>query len=193
MNRFISLSYSVPAAFQAALTREFGDRLRIRWSLAKHEFHIEQRVGRAALAPFRIDERDDRFIRARDGYAFVMAVKAGTRVPCPTCGLDCRVPELHTGEIVCRYCESVRNQRGRQFGGYWPLSDILIDHLKRIDPYRDGHLKAVREQDLSRARHEMASRRDLLNTIEAGAKEDAYRLFATPRAYLNDATRHATA
>lgn len=172
--------YHAPTEFLDRLASTFDGRLRIRWSVAKNEFHIEEKVGRAALAPFRISEVDDRYIRARDGYTFVMAVKAGTQVPCHTCGLTCKVPALRTAEITCSYCESVKKRRGREFGGYWPLNDVLLDHLRKIDPYRDGHLKAAAEQDLAHVRQEMAHKRATYNHIEAATLDDKYQLFDTP-------------
>src|SRR5687767_7794014 len=74
-----------PDRFQLRLEEVFGRRFRIRWSLRKGAWHIEQRVGRAALAPLRIAEWDDSLIRARDGYALVMEVRPGTTMPCPFC------------------------------------------------------------------------------------------------------------
>lgn len=174
--------YSPPADFEQRLRHEFQDRLRIRWSKAKHEYHIEEKVGRAAYPPFRISEIDDRFIRARDGYAFVMAVKAGNHTDCRQCGLRCSVPELKTGEIVCSYCESVKSRRGREFGGYWPLDsgEALIQYLKKLDPLRDGHIKSVMEGDLAQERAEMGRKRSVRNHIEAATYDDKYQIFGTP-------------
>jgi hypothetical protein len=172
--------YYAPTDFVRRLSDTFNDRLRIRWSIAKQEFHIEQKVLSAALPPFRISEIDDRMIRARDGYHFVMAVKAGNHVPCRTCHLRCRVPELRTGEIRCDYCGTKQRNPKREFGGYWPLNDLLIDHLKKISPENDGHLKAVIEQDRQDVRRETTRKRDIFNHIESATYDDKYQLFDTP-------------
>lgn len=145
-----------------------------------NEYHIEQRVGRAVLPPLRIDEGDDRFIRARDGYAFVMAIKAGTHTYCRKCHLRCEVPVLRTSEIKCEYCERVKARRGREFGGYWPLNDRLLQYLHKIDPNRDGHLNGVAEGDLAMERAEMARQRSIHNHIESATLDDKYQLFGTP-------------
>jgi hypothetical protein len=186
--------YQVPTAFQQRLHDTFDGRLRIRWSEVAHEFHIEQKVlPGAVIRPLSIDSPlHDRYVRARDGYVFVMAVKAGTHTYCKSCGFRCHVPALRTGEIICTYCEGVRKQRGREFGGFWPLSDVLLDHLRKIDPNRDGHLNAALDQDATRLRHERTVRRDTLNTVEAGAKEDVHQLFGIQRAFMNDAYRKQT-
>lgn len=172
--------YQAPASFLSKLKAEFNGRLRIRWSDAKNEFHIEQQVGRAALPPRYIGLEDDRGIRARDGYHFILSVKAGNHVPCRTCNFTCPVPELRTGEIKCSRCGFQGRRATKEFGGYWPLNDLLIDYLKGIDPERDGHLRASKEQDLANARVELSRKRNIFNTVEAAAYDDKYQLFGTP-------------
>lgn len=172
--------YQAPISFLAKLETEFGGRLRIRWSVAKNEFHIEQQVGRAALLPLYIKEGDDRMIRARDGYHFILAVKAGNHVPCRTCNNRCPVPELKTGEIKCSRCGYQGKRATKEFGGFWPLTDSLIEYLKKIDPYRDGHLQAVKEQDLAIERVDLSMRRNVRNHIESATYDDKYQLFGTP-------------
>lgn len=132
------------------------------------------------MAPFRVSEIDDRTIRARDGFHFVMAIKAGNHIPCRTCGLKVSVPECKTGEIRCDYCAFKQRNPKREFGGFWPLSEILIEHLKKIDPNRDGHLKAAFEQDLAHERKDLAQRRTIRNHVEAATYDDKYQIFDTP-------------
>lgn len=146
--------------------------------MQRHEYHIEQRVHNPLSA---IDTHNDRIIRARDGYAFVMAIKPTQSVPCEACGTRCRVPELRSAEIVCAYCEQVKSRRGRYFGAYWPLTgDLLINYLKKLDPERDGHLEAAYESDVATAAGEAAKRKATMNTIEAATLDDKYQLFGTP-------------
>src|SRR5512133_3739880 len=94
-----------PGGFARRLREEFRGRLRVRWSTQRREWQIEQKVGRAALPTRRIDESDDRSIRARDGYALVCAVRDGDRMPCPTCGETLRVPILTFAETICPVCK----------------------------------------------------------------------------------------
>lgn len=126
----------IPDAFAERLRSTFDGRLRIRWSVRAQEFRIEQKVGNAVVAPIRIDEDRDDLICARDGYDYVMSIRNGTRMPCPTCQFtELTVPALDTAHIRCSYCAS-KGLDGRVTAGYWPLEDALIDHLRKIDPLR---------------------------------------------------------
>jgi len=62
---------------------------------ARSEWHIEQKMRRQRLAQKRLVsgsiENDD-VIRATDGYAFVLAVRPGNRMPCPKCGVTLGIP-----------------------------------------------------------------------------------------------------
>ena len=149
--------------FQDRLQEVFGGRLRIRWSTARHEFHIEERVGRAVVPPIRIQEGRDDLIRARDGYAYVMAVRPGDRMPCPHCGRTLRVPVFQSGIAVCGDC-SAAQQRNVVFpAAYFPLGENLIDHLRSIDPLRDTTRDNVKAADTHNKQIEAAEQRDLKN------------------------------
>jgi hypothetical protein len=176
------LSYTPPREFVARLDSIFRGRLRIRWSVQKEEWHIEQQVGpRAALPSFGRLLFHDRFIRARDGFAFVMAIKPRETTTCRTCFLKCDVPALRTSEIKCSYCESVKARRGREFGGYWPLSgDTLLNHLLRIDPERDGTRTLISDNDRAQARYQQVAMKDARNHFESAVYDDKYQLFDTP-------------
>lgn len=171
---------SLPHDFLDSLATQFDNRLRIRWSHAKDEWHIEQQVGRAIIPPFRIDINDDRFIRARDGYAFVMAVKPTNYMWCRECHLRLKVPIMRTAEVRCDYCESTKKRARRNFVAYYPLNDTLLQHLHKIDPHKDGHLRAAAEADLAIERAEMQRQRTIRNHIEAATLDDKYQLFSTP-------------
>jgi hypothetical protein len=159
-----------PKDFTRRLDEVFAGRLRIRWSLRNGEWHIEQKVGRAAHPPYRIAEEDDSLIRARDGYAFVMAIRPGDRMPCPIDGLTLKVPVLHTAEVRCDYCR-MKGREGRFKAAYYPLGENLIDHLKRIDPERNGHRELVDASDHANKVMLAAKERELSNTIEASTKD----------------------
>jgi hypothetical protein len=167
--------YSVPESFASRLEEVFRGRLRIRWSIKQGEFHVEQRVGRGVFVPYRISEIDDSLIRARDGYAFVLAVRPGTRMPCPHCGLEVKVPVMEFSETKCDYCR-MKGRDGRYRAAYFPLGETLIDHLKKIDPER-GATRELAEASDRQNRAVLASReREISNTIEASTKENFNRL-----------------
>lgn len=163
---------TAPDSFIARLKDEFHDALRIRWSLARNEFHIEQKVGRAALPPIHISEADDDMIRARDGYAFVLAVRQGNRMPCPRCNLTLPVPIFQFAEVVCPRCRTQKLD-GRYIAGFYPLDgDMLLDHLRSIDPNRRNP-QFIRDMDARNARIEASRDRAAANE-RAAATYDHY-------------------
>src|SRR5262245_34380508 len=93
---------TAPAWFEELLEREFRGELRIRWSVKRQEWHVEQRVGRASTLPHRGDP--DRHRQLSDGYAFHFAVQPALRRPCPDCRFPMDVGELRFIEARCGYC-----------------------------------------------------------------------------------------
>lgn len=138
----------IPDSFAERLEQEFRGRLRVRWSDARQEFHVEQKVGRGAFNPlpprFRSQaehrRRYDAHVRASDGYALVMVVRPGDRAGCDRCGQTLKVPTFASKEVKCACGAS-------QVLAYFPLSDSLIDHLKGMDPERRGQeiLREIRD------------------------------------------------
>lgn len=170
-----------PEDFQRRLEREFGGRLRIRWSVKRGEFHIEQKVGRASLPPTFVSEADDETIRAKDGYGFVMAIRPGTRMPCPGCSTTLDVPAMRTGEVRCTFCR-VKGLDGRYAAAYFPLEgDALIQHLRRIDPLNTWRDALAAEADAINRRITASKDRDLSNYNEAVAKDWFNRLVGIPQ------------
>lgn len=149
---------NIPTAFEERLTKTFDGRLRIRWSVRAREFRIEQKVGNAVLAPIRIDEDRDDLICARDGYDYVLSVRSGDRMPCPSCEwTELPVPIREFRDIRCPYCAS-KGKQGRTVAGYFPLDDSLITHLQMLDPLRGASKELAQAADL---RNEA-----LLNSLE---------------------------
>lgn len=142
--------YVVPDDFRREFLSEFPD-YRIRWSLKKAAWQIEQRVGvKGALPPFRIDDAaDDSLIRARDGYWLVMETQPGSRMACPAlitrsprqeCGTTLSIPPRWYGEVRCPVC--VRAGRdGRTIAGNWQFDGVLLDHLRSTNPLTHGIVK----------------------------------------------------
>jgi hypothetical protein len=140
-----------PSWFEELLQREFKGELRIRWSNFRREWHIEQRVGRATSLPSFGDP--DRALRAREGYAFHVAIQPGLTRPCPDCRWPMEVGELRFMEARCGYCGYV-GKSGRRTLAFFPLNEKLIEHLKRNDPTRDYLYKHLQELDLHNQRVE---------------------------------------
>lgn len=166
---------NIPETFLDRLERDFDGRLRARWSKNLGEIHIEQKVGRASLAPTYVSEVDDDLIRARDGYMYVMAIRPGDRMRCPDCNSTIKVPIMRTGEAVCGYCK-MKGRDGRHKAAYYPLGDLLLDHLKRIDPMRTYRTELVKVADRKNDAIMAARQRETSNQIETGTKENWTRM-----------------
>lgn len=164
-----------PDEFTRRLREQSDGELRIRWSNARQEWHIEQRVGRAILEPSPVSAIDDDYIRATEGYVLVMAVRNGDRMPCPDCGLELKVPHLRFAEILCPMCKH-QGKDGRHVAGFFPLGDALLQHLRKLDPKRDWR-KGEKEALDRRNKQLVASReQDYSNYITAVGLEHARQL-----------------
>ena len=157
--------YRVPSEWEARFHTEYPD-YRVRWSLAKSCWVIEQRCGRGAQAPISVDPTDDSLIRARDGYWEVMTFQPGDRMACPAvvsrsprqvCGGVIKVPHRRSAETVCQTCRKA-GRDGRTMAAFWPFDELLLDHLRFTDPLRvfwgadaQGHSRKM--NGIQRAKH----------------------------------------
>ena len=139
-----------PVQFEDRLERLFDRRLRCRWSDKRQEWQIEYKVARGKQMNFFVSQWDDGAVRARDGYAYVMSIRTGDRMPCPRCGYEVKVPIFKIGETVCDYCK-MNGKNGYITACFFPLeSPKLMEHLIKFDPlrtYRDGLVKQADEQN----------------------------------------------
>lgn len=161
-----------PQTFTDRLHTTFDGRLRIRWSTAEQQFVIEQRVGRAVVAPIRIAEDRDDLIRARDGYHPVMTITAGDRMRCPTCHYELKVPVRGTHDIRCGFC-ALHGRTTRVVAGFWPLDDALLTHLQHIDPLNDYQDEIAEAADRSN-RMLLKSQEDQISNDGYAALEERY-------------------
>jgi hypothetical protein len=138
----------LPTHFATRLKDEFAGRLRLRWSPRTSTWQLEEKVGRAALPPLRIREEDDSLVRARDGYAYVLTIAPGDRLPCPRCGRTLHLPHLEFRETECPSCKVARQTGARVRAAYFPLDgSALLSYLHRIDPLRGGNQALVDEAE----------------------------------------------
>lgn len=172
---------TAPSTFVDRLHRVFDGRLRIRWSEKEREFRIEQKVGRAVVAPLAIDSGRDDLICARDGYSYVLAIRSGDRMLCPNCQWqELRVPVRDFVDVQCSYCAS-KGRQSRTTVGFWPLDDSLIDHLRRIDPTRGQVKQEAIDLDRRNTLREAAAERHAFNQGEAAALQDYNNLVGIPQ------------
>lgn len=168
--------YVVPTDFKQRFLKEFPE-YRIRWSLKDQRWMIEQRCGRGALPPLKIDPADDGLIRAKDGYWLVMAFQPGDRMACPGtvnfyprtfCNWTMKVATRKVKESVCGMCR-FKGRDGRYMTSFWPFDETLIERLRETDPLRGGIQRARAEADLANVRRlsvAESKRRDAVTSID---------------------------
>ncbi len=167
----------IPTNFVKILKRDFNNRFRIRWSYKRNEFHLEQK-----LAPQQIlepptdshgdyDTNDDEYIRARDGFYFVMSVRTGDRMPCERCNLTVKVPICKTAEAICSRCNKHHK------AAFYPLDEVLLTHLRWIDPLSGGPQRVLSEVKRDTERFEKSKNRAAFGEIEAAAGDNFNALF----------------
>jgi hypothetical protein len=159
---------TAPDWFVEKLRLEFDGRFRIRWSLARKEWVIENKVDRAKVVPKYVRDIDDELIRARDGYEFVLSVRPGDRMPCRStkCMATVPVPVFKFAEVRCQSCRTVHDATG-----YFPLNDMLLEWLRRIDPDRGGIKRVMQSVDEKMRQRDLARERELSNYNEAVGKD----------------------
>jgi hypothetical protein len=171
--------YTVPADFAARLHREFDGRLRLRWSNARHEFHLEQKVRRGLADGLVRDTHDDAGIRRRDGYLYILSIRPGTRMPCPRCASELQVPVHEIREVSCGYCK-LKGQEHRVAAGFFPLNDSLIDYLKRLDPEREASRRLRQQVDGHNLATQTRLEQSVSNATTDAANDDFNRIAGIP-------------
>ncbi len=166
----------IPDTFRKRLHRDFQGRFRIRWSHKRNEFHIEQKIATGMLLEppknpdGTWDKYGDDYIRASDGYGYVMSICQGDRKRCEGCGNDVKLPIRETKECVC-----VCGRRHRAF--YYPLDDLLLLHLRWLDPLSGGVERARRKMEDANRRRELSAERHAFGELESATLENFNNLF----------------
>lgn len=171
-------AYRVPDDFKTKFLAEFPE-YRIRWSLKRGQWQIEQAAGRGALPPHRIDDSaDDSLIRARDGYWLVMEFHPGSRMGCKAlasryprqeCGTTLPVHLRKSQEVICETCRRA-GRDGRAQAAHWPFDEVLLDHLRFGDPLRGGTTRQKNASDAANRALEIEAARkasDAITSIDA--------------------------
>jgi len=162
-----------PLGFRRALDQQSLGKLRIRWSRQFNEWQIEEKVSNPITPSFRVDEFDDRAIRYRDGYALLMKVRNGDRMPCPDCRATVKIAVGEMWETKCKVC-------GKGIlAVYFPLSEMLLEHLRRIDPQRGAYQRLAAELAYADGKESRDMKR-LSDEAQLGAREEFRQFFGVP-------------
>lgn len=133
-----------PDSFVQALTSQSDGRFRVRFSLKRQTWQLEEKCDVARLPPIYLDSLDDDAIRATDGYSFFAEVTPGTRCLCPRCGQETFAVVREFRATPCSKCglKSIRC--------FWPLGDSLLEHLRQADPNRGAYERLRKDRDFNR-------------------------------------------
>lgn len=179
----------IPEEFVERLEREFGQKYRIRWSDARNEYHIEQKVRRGLAEGFanvnpknrrQWRARHDDLVRVRDGYVLTMAVKPGNFTHCSECNSKIPVPSYDTAVIQCEFCK-MKGRARYEIAGYFPINDALLYHLKKIDAHSGGTERVREAVDRGNRMLEREQSGNLRRPIEAAVRERFNRLVGIPQ------------
>lgn len=171
-----------PETFETLMNTRLGDGYRLRWSMEKKLWVIEQKIGRGVFEVYGHPESDST-IRLRDGYALVLEFRSDPIFKCPSCGFHLRAPEMKIAEIRCGYCE-LTNERQIFYTGYYPLCDRLLEKLESTHPRR-AHIWRKEMDDRNKQIVKEVERRDKLN-LEAILEERHNSIVGIPRSFLAD-------
>lgn len=139
--------YRVPEGFQERLDREFGGKIRVRWSDQLNEWHVEQKVRRGLAGQGIVEDRyHDDVIRYKDGYVWILSFKQGTQFDCPRCGLTLKAPSRATEMVSCGHCRA-KGYEHRWVASHWPMDETLIDYLKELERNIDGRSETIKRQN----------------------------------------------
>lgn len=174
-----------PESFVEKLESTFRSRLRVRWSVQRGAFIIEQKVRRGLFPghkPTRKgwDETNDKYVQARDGVVEIMEVRTGTLMDCPKCGHQLKVPFMHSTAIRCDYCR-LQGKEPAVNAVFMPLGDALIDYLKSIDPENPISESLADDVDRANCSLEASMENDAMNSTEASLRDRYKRMVGIPQ------------
>jgi len=168
----------IPDSFTENLNATFQHRLRLRWSPRLQEFHLEQKVRRGLADVSHLPNVDER-ARAKDGYMYVMSIKANPRMGCPRCGSALDAPIRVIAEVTCDFCKLMGREH-KVVAGYFPLDDRLIDYLKQLDPTSDHSRARKTAMDRHNERLMASQQRQAVDAALDAANDDFSHIAGIP-------------
>lgn len=179
---------TIPDYITEQIERRMGGRFRLRWSDVEQAYLYEQKVRRGlaeGFAPLTFKSArhhkqayEDQ-VRARDGYVLVMKIFPGTRTSCPSCHGELEVPAFRMAHIRCPRCAK-KNLTSVVMGGFFPLSDSLLEELERGDPDRGGTERVLAAAAKRQQQAEKEQEYAITAPAEAAFRERFRRLAGIP-------------
>jgi predicted Zn-ribbon and HTH transcriptional regulator len=164
------LSPAPPQSFLDGLNRDFGGKVRLRWSPQRNRWQIERKgPPEGKVSDWR--DRFDALIRVRDRVYRVMEVSPGSLVTCGYCAFDYHTPQFSKQAARCPRCDK------QELVMNWPLGDRLLEELRFGDPDRDGLERMWKDTLREEEALEKGRKRDSRNYGEAVWKEEFNRVF----------------
>ena len=176
-----------PKEFVSRLKRDCP-HLRVRWSKARNLWQIEQKTNWATQPPAYVSEIDDKMIRWRDGYSYLMEIAPGDRIPCMRCRMPVNLHHCKFKEFVCEFCkfkasQNILVERGHRFQrmvAWFPLGEPLLQHLRWSNPFTGGTERQLAELIEWERQKEATGVRERANINEAFYKEYFNYMFDIP-------------
>lgn len=167
--------------FEQQFNSEFQGRFRIRWDARRGEYQIEQKVATGQILEPEpdpetgmVDTQSEDWLRARDGYMKVMAIRSGDRMPCPVCHTEVKVPIMETRGTTCWTCGH------RYIAAYFPLNQVLIDRMRELDPENGGPERVKARMVARRGEREERIKRESLDDAGNAIMDDKYQVEHRP-------------
>lgn len=157
---------NTPKWFEEELDFQSRGRYRLRWSVGRQRWQIEEKQERARTKTRPISAIDDEGIREIEGYSLVSEIAPGTRAKCDRCFSEMRVTEQKFKTTKCPGC-------GKEHViCYWELGEGLLEHMRKINPDSGGIDRVFTEVDAKTKTRNIGRQRDLRNTGESILKAD---------------------
>lgn len=108
-------------------------------------------------------------------------------MPCPKCKHELKVPFMETHAIRCAYCRLIGKEPSIT-AVFIPLSDSLIDYLKKIDP--ENPLSEGLSERLEREDEALAARMEskVLDPTVGAFSDDYNKIVGIPTTHLSGRT-----
>ena len=162
----------LPSWVEEELTRDSAGRYRIRWSVGRNRWQVEEKIGRQTPRKRRFANTDDEAIKEEQGYKLLFEVTPGDRTRCPRCAKWMKVTAATRPRTS--KCQACRKEWKFCFMPSW--NDLLV-HLRYIQPERGGFERVLADTDHGNAEREKSNTRTMRRNTEAIWKEDFTRNF----------------